>query len=316
MTEAAAAPAVDVAAPATGGEAPAAAAPATPNPLVWDAEVGDWVAKTKVDGVESKRKFSDLHKDAQQAASAAKRYEDAKAIKVANASLTEQNRMLKESIINPQRAMAQWQEAGLDPRKMLNYMQQTLDAEERLTPEQRELREHRARAAQQEAQAREQEAKQREEAESAAEAAEYERKDKIFRKHMDRLTVPGDGELRGHVALLSWALHDQLVEAAERGEPSPMKASEIVAEAWSSMKTMAKEVVATLPPEELAALLGPELLTNIATRAVAGAAPIPRTVQRNMPPREPETGRFSTHTVFQGGSKMSFGRAIDRNAPR
>ena len=64
MTEAAAAPAVDVAAPATGGEAPAAAAPATPNPLVWDAEVGDWVAKTKVDGVESKRKFSDLHKDA------------------------------------------------------------------------------------------------------------------------------------------------------------------------------------------------------------------------------------------------------------
>jgi hypothetical protein len=311
---AAAAAPTNAAPPADQGQAGGATeAPEAPSaPLVWDPELKDFVHVGKVDGQEKRIPWSQLQRDAQLVASAQKRFEEAKAIKHENASLREQQRMLADALINPERAMHAWQQAGLDPRAMLAHMQRTLEAEAALTPEQRELRETRAKLAAYEAQQRELAERQRIEQEEVAERAEQERYESAFAKHMDRLQIPKDSQIRGHMNTLLWGMHDL---ASERGEI--MRLSDATAQAWGSMQAMARDVIAMMTPQERAKLLGADVVTSIATASIDRAAPIPKTVAA--PPRGND-GRFipphRAFTTFRPGSQASFTRAANRALER
>ncbi len=296
--------------PAGGNVAPAtppAAPERPPNPLEWDDEVGDWVAKTKVDGKEAKRRFADLHKDAQQAASAQKRYEEAKAIKQQAAEYERRNRELAEAAIDPQRLMALWEANGLDPNAMLEHARQLREQEARLTPEQREHRAMKAKLAAYEQQ--QQEARQREaqQAEEAAEAAEEERWTKAFTKSMERVGIPANPKVRDHTTMLMWAAKERVEQAVAAGEMEPVPMSEIAKHVKSELYEMARDIIAGMSPEERAQHLGPDIITGIATQSVKGAAPIPRTVVNQPRARD---GKFSRFSEFSGLS--SFSRLADR----
>jgi hypothetical protein len=308
MTEAAAAPTNAAPAPDTG----ASATPdIPPNPLSWDPESKAYVARQKIDGQERVTKWDDVHRDAQQVAAARQRFEEAKAIKNENATLREQQRMLAESLIHPERAMRAWKEAGLDPRKMITHMQSAIEAEERMTPAERELQQLRAREAQrQEAdrKAREQEAQQ---AERAAEQAETERNEKIFQRAMDKLELPGEekSKVRNHMSVMLWAMYEHLVE---KGERAPV--SKLASDAWGEMQELARDVIAMLPPDKRAALLGPDVITAIAQAHVNQAPPMPASAaprhhSTSQPRRE---GKFTTHTVFRAGSSAGFSALADK----
>lgn len=310
MTEAAAAPSAAPestgATEAQGTEQNAAPTP-PPNPLVWDAEAGDWVASTKVDGKESKRKWSELHRDAQLAASAQQRFEEAKAVKRENAGLTEKARMLEELAVNPRKAMQAWQERGYDPEQVLSVLQRDLEAERNLTPEQRKLRETEAKLAKYEADERARAEQERATKEEQAEAAEHDRMEKAFHRHMDKLNLPANSELRGHMATLLWAMHDDIT--ANGGEPVSM--AEATQQAFGALKNMAREVLTLLPPDERLALLGADAVQKAQQAALAGAAPIPKTVAQQRAesmPRERD-GKFSRFTTFS--SARDFSRALD-----
>lgn len=279
-----------------------------PSPLTWDPIVGDWVAKTKVDGKEAVTKWTDLHKNAQQAQSAQERYEKAKAIARENAELRERSRMHEELAVNPRKAMQAWAERGYDPRQVLAVLQSDIEAEARLTPAERELRDSKAKLAQYEQAERQRVEQERARAEEQAENAEHERMEKAFHRHMDKLNLPPGSELRGLMSTLMWAMHDDIT--TNGGEPVPL--AEATQQAFGVIKSMAREVLGMLPPDERLALIGADAVTKAQQAALAGAAPIAKSVAseraQNMP-RERD-GKFSKFTTFS--NFRSFSEAADR----
>lgn len=302
-------------APVGGNVAPATPAPVErpPNPLEWDDEAGDWVAKTKVDGKESKRKFADLHKDAQQVASSQKRYEEAKAIKAQAAEYERRNRELAEAAIDPTRLMALWEANGLDPNAMLEHARQIREQEARLTPEQREHRAMKAKLAAYEQQQAQQRVQAQQQAEEQADAAEEERWTKAFTKSMERVGIPANPKVRDHTTMLMWAAKEQVEAAVKRGEMQPVPMSEIAEHVKSELYEMARDIIAGMSPEERAQHLGADIITGIATQSVARAAPIPKTVTNQPRARD---GKFSRFSEFSGLSSFSrladMGEGIDR----
>jgi len=319
MSDAVAAPAAPAsAAPASTGagqlaesatSTTGASATETPqSPLVWDPVEKAWVHVGKVDGKESRRKWQDIERDTQRVRSADQRFEEAKAVKQENASLKQRQQMLAQALVNPEYAMRAWQEAGLDPEQMLTHMQRHLEAERNLTPEQKELRELRAeqqRRVQMEQQRQEHE---RMSQEQQAEAAQDEKYEKAFARHMDRAGVPAEaGPLREHLSVLLWGMHEDCKDAGTQ-----MSLSEAMPQAMAKLQDIAKSVITMMSPADRAKLLGPDVITAIAQASVARAAPIPQTVNHHAHTQPRDNGKFSKHTTFRPGSSASFQRAADR----
>lgn len=299
MSEEAAAPAPDAGTQTETAAIEAQAAPETPpNPLTWDPDAKAWVHVGKVDGKEWRAHFEELTKSAQLAKSAQQRFEEAKAVKQQAQLVEQRNRILAEALVNPRRAMELWQAEGLDPRQMLAHMQAEYEAEQRLTPEQRELRAIKADLARRQEEDRKRDQAEHEAREAAAQQAEDAKYEAIFSRQMDALKVPANPRLRAHMSQLMWATHDHLTE---RGETMP--AREVAAQTMDLMREMARDVIASMSPDERAKLLGPEIVTGIATaRVQQAAAPIPKTVSHQ--PRERD-GRFSRFTTFTNGAQFS-----------
>lgn len=308
------------AAPATGADAPAAApdgqvrisAPAEgappakqrpESPLTWDEASERWVAKTKVDGKESVVPWEDLHRDAQLSRSAQERFEEAKAIKRRNDELTRAAMAYQEALRDPTRAFEAWQAMKLDPHKMLEQMYAHAEAEAKITPEQRELRAYRAQEQQRLEQERQATERQRAEQEEAEEREQDARYDRAFTTGMTKLGVPEDPMLRGHLSHMLWAMHDRAT-----AEGKKMGIGEAVTEAVGSMKGIMKSVAGMMKADELAALLGPELVDALVQARVAGAAPIPEAVPHHSSGQgRSEDGRFAQYTTFRPGTNP-FGR--------
>lgn len=312
MAEVAAAPAPNAAPPSTeAGGAPAATPEIPPNPLSWDPEQKAYVAKQKIDGAERVAKWDEIQRDAQLSAAAQKRFEEAKAIKVSMGELEQKARVLEEYIKDPRRTMRAWAAQGYDPREVLAVLQADIEAEAKMSPQERELRELRAREAQRQQEAIKQQETQRQQQEEAAETAETQRIEGIFQKNFDKRGLPPEDKssVRAHMSVLMWGMHDKLVEKGERA-----KASELEASAWGEMKSLAKDVIAMLAPEERAQLLGSELVSAFAQTHMSQAPALPGSVPQNhhsqSQPRR--NGQFSKHTVFASGGAGSFTRMLDK----